>query len=134
MNIMKKTAGRPEGGQSGFTLLEVIIATVILGVGLLAVAEAMTRGALFLGEARIHKIAEEQAFSATQNIRRMLDNQQPVMPESNTPIHSTADDAISLEQYHFTRTVTLEGAGHGTVIIAYRMPRMNNDIQYSANF
>jgi len=49
-------------GQSGFTLVEVLIATVVLAAGLLSIAQAFTQGMLILANTPVQLAAKELAF------------------------------------------------------------------------
>ena len=57
MKSIKKTAGR----QSGFTLVEVLIAMVVLTVGLLVIAAAFSQGMLVLAGTPMQLAAKELA-------------------------------------------------------------------------
>jgi prepilin-type N-terminal cleavage/methylation domain-containing protein len=54
--------------QSGFTLVEVMIAIVILGGGLLALAVALTQGMVILSTSRYNQIAKEKASEAMESV------------------------------------------------------------------
>jgi prepilin-type N-terminal cleavage/methylation domain-containing protein len=114
-------------GQSGFTLIEVMIATVILGVGLLAVADAFARGMLIMSRSPLHAIAQEQAEITIQNIRFMQDSGVAVPNENNVAITDELvlpnGKEIHLADHGFTRSVTLDATGQrGVVTISYRAP------------
>jgi len=54
-------------GQSGFTLIEVLIATVVLAAGLLSIAQAFTQGMLILANTPVQLAAKELAFEIIDN-------------------------------------------------------------------
>jgi len=64
MKIIKKTAGN----QSGFTLIEVMIAALVLAVGLLSVASAFTQGMLILANTPMQLAAKELAYEIIDEI------------------------------------------------------------------
>ena len=55
--------------QSGFTMIEMLVALVILSVGLLGVAALQTRGQQFNYEAYIHTQATFLAYDLTDRMR-----------------------------------------------------------------
>lgn len=55
--------------QSGFTLVEVMIAMVILAIGLLALASAFTQGAVILANTPTHLAAKELANAIIDNMQ-----------------------------------------------------------------
>lgn len=64
MNI----TGSPGSHQSGFSLVEVLIAIVILAGGLLALAMALAQGTVIMSTAHFHQIAKEKAFEAMESV------------------------------------------------------------------
>lgn len=54
--------------QSGFTLIEVMIAIIIMGGGLLALATAFAHGMLIKSTAHYHQIAKEKASEAVESV------------------------------------------------------------------
>lgn len=54
--------------QSGFTLLETLIATIILGGGLLALASAFAEGMVVMSTSHFHAIAKEKASEAIESV------------------------------------------------------------------
>ncbi len=55
-------------GETGFTLIEAMIALVLLGGGLLALAMAMTQGMLVVATSHNHQIAKEKAAEAMESV------------------------------------------------------------------
>ncbi len=64
MNTTKK----PDRGQTGFTFVETMIAILILGGGLLALAVSFTQGMVVMGTAHAHQVAKEKAAEAMENV------------------------------------------------------------------
>lgn len=134
-----KIKGKSTGGQSGFTLIEVMLATVILGIGLLAVADAFTRGMLIQSRSPLHAIAQEQAEIAFQDVRFRQDSGVAVQNETNTPITDILGlpngSSINLADHGFTRTVAVDAGGQtGTITISYRVLGLPNLARYELEF
>ena len=64
MRIIK----RPIGNQSGFTLVETLMATVILCGGLLALATAFAQGMIIMMSSHPHQVAKEKASEAIESV------------------------------------------------------------------
>ena len=60
--------------QSGFTIIETMIATIILGGGLLAVALAFAQGMIYMSSSHYHQIAKEKASEAIESVYTARDN------------------------------------------------------------
>jgi prepilin-type N-terminal cleavage/methylation domain-containing protein len=58
----------PKAHSSGFTLVEALIAMVILGGGLLALTLAMAQGMILMSTAHYHQIAKEEASEAMESV------------------------------------------------------------------
>lgn len=54
--------------QSGFTLIETMIAVIILGTGLLALASGFTQGMILMSTSHYHHIAKEKASEAIESV------------------------------------------------------------------
>jgi len=64
MNITKK----PNCGPKGFTFVETMMAMLILGGGLLALAVSFTQGMVVMGTAHPHQVAKEKASEAMESV------------------------------------------------------------------
>jgi prepilin-type N-terminal cleavage/methylation domain-containing protein len=71
MRIIK----RPDISQSGFTLVETLMALLILSGGLLALATGLTQGMLIMLTSHPHQIAKEKAAEAMENVFTARDAQ-----------------------------------------------------------
>jgi prepilin-type N-terminal cleavage/methylation domain-containing protein len=100
------------GTQLGFTLVETMIAMVILGGGLLALASAFARGMILMSTSHYHEIAKEKASEAIESVTSardtrvvtwaqinnvanggvFLDGPQPLRAEGADGLVNTADD------------------------------------------
>jgi prepilin-type N-terminal cleavage/methylation domain-containing protein len=98
--------------QSGFTLVETMIAMVILGGGLLALATAFSRGMILMSTSHYHEIAKQKASEAVESVTSsrdtrvilwnqirnvadggvFLDGPQPLRAEGADGLVNTADD------------------------------------------
>jgi len=117
MEIRKESCGR----QAGFSLIEVMIATIILGIGLLAMADAFARGLVIMQRSPLRKIAMEQAESIRQQIRYQQDSEMDIEPGVQAITDSLllpGGKCLNLGALHFRRTITLNGNG-GTITINY---------------
>ncbi len=99
-------------GQRGFTMIETIIALIILGGGLLALATAFAQSMVVVSTAHYHQIAKEKASEAIESvftsrdtrtitwaqIRNVqfggvfLDGEQPLLAQGDDGLLNTADD------------------------------------------
>jgi len=59
--------------QSGFTLIETMIAIIILSFGLLALASGFTQGMIFMSSSHQHRIAKEKASEAIESVSTARD-------------------------------------------------------------
>jgi hypothetical protein len=64
MHIPHKTTGT----SSGFSLVETMIATVVLGCGLLALATGFAQGMMMMSTSHYHQIAKEKASEAIESV------------------------------------------------------------------
>ncbi|NLT65837.1 MAG: prepilin-type N-terminal cleavage/methylation domain-containing protein [Acidobacteria bacterium] len=62
------TTPRPHTGQSGFTLVETMIALIILAGGLLALAGAFAQGMVMVSGTHYHQFAKEKASEAMESV------------------------------------------------------------------
>jgi len=65
---MEKTERESRYRQSGFTLLETMIAMIILGAGLLALASAFAQGMVVMSTSHFHSVAKEKASEAIESV------------------------------------------------------------------
>jgi type II secretory pathway pseudopilin PulG len=102
----------PGGAESGFSILETMIATLILGSGLLALAMGFAQGMVQMSGTHYHQIAKEKAAEAIEsvftsrdtrtitwarirNVSRggiFLDGGQPLRTQGSDGLLNTADD------------------------------------------
>jgi prepilin-type N-terminal cleavage/methylation domain-containing protein len=66
-------AEEPLHNQSGFTLVEMIMAIIILGGGLLALATAFAQGMVVMSTSHYHQIAKEKASEAIESVATSRD-------------------------------------------------------------
>jgi prepilin-type N-terminal cleavage/methylation domain-containing protein len=64
---------RPSKNQSGFTLIETMIAIIILSFGLLALASGFTQGMIYMSSSHQHRIAKEKASEAIESVNTARD-------------------------------------------------------------
>lgn len=62
------TTPRPHTGESGFTLVETMIALIILAGGLLALAGAFAQGMVMVSGSHYHQFAKEKASEAMESV------------------------------------------------------------------
>jgi hypothetical protein len=67
------TEGKLWHGQSGITLVETLIAALILSGGLLALAYGMTKGMSVMSTSRYHAIAKQKASEALESVNKSRD-------------------------------------------------------------
>ena len=60
--------GELHQNQSGFTLVEAMIAVIILGGGLLALASGFSQGMILMSTSHNHQIAKEKASEAVESV------------------------------------------------------------------
>jgi len=65
--------GESHGNQSGFTLVEAMVATIILSGGLLALALAFAQGMIAMLTSHCHQIAKEKASEAIETVSTSRD-------------------------------------------------------------
>lgn len=80
---------KPAGGQSGFSLVEVLIATLVLAVGLLSVASAFTHGMLILANTPIQLAAKELAYEIIDEIVLRYDADSTSIPPGQYLLNGT---------------------------------------------
>ncbi len=108
MQVLKKY----HSSQSGFTLVETLIAAVIMSGGLLALATAFAQGMILMSTSHYHQVAKEKASEAIESVftsrdtRTILWNQvrnvgnggiflngpQPLRSQGPDGLINTADD------------------------------------------
>ena len=66
-------AGESHNAQFGFSLLETLIAMLILSGGLLALATALSQGMVIMSTSHYHQIAKEKACEALENVNTSRD-------------------------------------------------------------
>ncbi len=69
-------------GASGFTLLEVLIAVVVLGLLVLGLSQGVRTG-LTLRQAQVQRLGETTELDAAMRLLRSLFNRMPAIPEGN---------------------------------------------------
>jgi hypothetical protein len=67
------TKGKLLHGQSGFTLVETLMAALILTGGLLALAYGMTKGMVVMSSSHYHGIAKQKASEALESVNKSRD-------------------------------------------------------------
>ena len=105
-------AEKPLHNQSGFTMVEVMMAIIILGGGLLALATAFAQGMVVMTTSHYHQIAKEKASEAIESVTTsrdtrviawarirnvsqggvFLDGPQPLRSQGPDGLVNTADD------------------------------------------
>jgi prepilin-type N-terminal cleavage/methylation domain-containing protein len=65
--------GHPHESQSGFTLVETLMAIIIMGGGLLALATAFAQGMVLMSTSQYHQIAKEKASEAIESVTTSRD-------------------------------------------------------------
>ena len=75
-----KTNEKAAGNQSGFTLIEVMLAILVLAVGLLIIAAGFAQGMRILADAPVILAAKEAAASVADElaVEREVQNKNPV--------------------------------------------------------
>jgi len=68
--------------ESGFTLIEVLIATIVLAIGLLSIAQAFAQGMLILINTPVQLAAKELAFEIIDNYVVLGEAGEPAAPIS----------------------------------------------------
>jgi prepilin-type N-terminal cleavage/methylation domain-containing protein len=63
-----RTIKKPCGNQSGFTLVETLMAIVVLSGGLLALATAFAQGMIIMMSSHPHQVAKEKASEAIESV------------------------------------------------------------------
>jgi prepilin-type N-terminal cleavage/methylation domain-containing protein len=106
------TEGKLLHGQSGFTLIEVLISAIILTGGLLALGYGMTKGMVVMSTSHYHGIAKQKASEALESVNKsrdthiltwaqirnasgggiFLDGMQPLCDHGPDGLVNTADD------------------------------------------
>ena len=129
MPIKNETAAGEVKGQSGFTLVEMIIATLVLAVGLLMIAAAFTNGMRILAATPMQIAAKELAATVIDDLTLQKDTGLPLSPSNGarqvctgqepnrvcqtfnveTKITDNADGVIGLRHIEVTVTYTSGG-------------------------
>jgi len=91
MKINEKSAGN----QSGFTLIEVMIASIILLTGLLAIGAAFSQGMQVLAQLPLQMIAKEKMAEALDQITANLENG-AINPVSTIPANQPLTEIVNL--------------------------------------
>ncbi len=109
--------------QSGFTLMEVMVAIVILSVGLLAMASATANVTRMIGHGKWATVASQVAMQRLENVRRVAYSTSPACTSSaliggSATVGSGVSETWSITGSGNTRqvlvTVTYPGAGRST--------------------
>ncbi len=109
--------------QSGFTLMEVMVAIVILSVGLLAMASATANVTRMIGHGKWATVASQVAMQRLENVRRVAYSTSPACTSSaliggSATLGSGVSETWSITGSGNTRqvlvTVTYPGAGRST--------------------
>lgn len=109
--------------QSGFTLIEVMVAIVILSVGLLAMASATANVTRMIGHGKWATVASQVAVQRLENVRRVAYSTSPACTSSaliggSATLGSGVSETWSITGSGNTRqvlvTVTYPGAGRST--------------------
>src|SRR6266536_5291753 len=70
---LQRHGSRQRDNQSGFTLIETMIAIILLSFGLLALASGFTQGMVFMSSSHQHRIAKEKASEAIESVSTARD-------------------------------------------------------------
>jgi prepilin-type N-terminal cleavage/methylation domain-containing protein len=97
---------KARNGASGFSLIEVLMAIVILGGGLLALATGLAQGMMTVSASHYHQIAKEQAVEAMESIFTARDARKI---ESWDLIRNTSDEGIFLTGFQPILTPGADG-------------------------
>ncbi len=109
--------------QSGFTLMEVMVAIVILSVGLLAMASATANVTRMIGHGKWATVASQVAMQRLENVRRVAYSTSPACTSSaliggSATLGSGVSETWSITGSGNTRqvlvTVTYPGVGRST--------------------
>ncbi len=109
--------------QSGLTLIEVMVAIVILSVGLLAMASATANVTRMIGHGKWATVASQVAVRRLENVRRVAYSTSPACTSSaliggSATVVSGVSETWSITGSGNTRqvlvTVTYPGAGRST--------------------
>jgi prepilin-type N-terminal cleavage/methylation domain-containing protein len=107
-----RVARESHSNQSGFSLVETLIATIILSGGLLALASGISQGMVVMSTSHYHQIAKEKASEALESVNTsrdthiiawarirnvhdggiFLDGTQPLRAHGTDGLVNTADD------------------------------------------
>ena len=68
-----RTNGKTRPDESGFSLVETLIAMIILSGGLLALASAFSQGLIVMSTSHYHQIAKEKASEAIESVATARD-------------------------------------------------------------
>jgi hypothetical protein len=63
----------PRGNESGFSLVDTMMAVIIMGGGLLALAVAFSQGMILMGTSHYQQIAKEKASEAVESVTSARD-------------------------------------------------------------
>ncbi len=109
--------------QSGFTLMEVMVAIVILSVGLLAMASATANVTRMIGHGKWATVASQVAMQRLENVRRVAYSTSPACTSAaliggSATVGSGVSETWSITGSGNTRqvlvTVTYPGVGRST--------------------
>jgi hypothetical protein len=98
-------ASKQADNQSGFTLVEVFMAILILSGGLLALAAAFAPGMAIVNSAHYHQIAKEEASDAVENVFTARDS----LLLDWSRIRNVSDGGIFLNDAQLIRTSGADG-------------------------
>jgi hypothetical protein len=110
-----RTKSASQSSQAGFSLLETLIAAVLLSGGLLALAAGLSQGMLIMSTSHYHQIAKEKASEALESVNTsrdthiitwaqirnvsqggiFLDSAQPLRAHGTDGLVNTADDGAA---------------------------------------
>ena len=117
--------GKAAGSQSGFTLIEVMIATFILLVGLLSLAAAFTQGMIIIADLPYTLAAKEAAAAVADTLAVQRDAQ------SILPVNGQRNIVINNQNYTVTINVRQGQPGQNWFDVDLTVPYKNGTRMYS---